>query len=403
MSPYGERSDEGRNIRTKQNPLGPQERQSRIGRAKIRRVKTGGPRTLQRRYRQRKPQRRNHQRIDIKNKRTNVKQYDFPTSNKNMCSDNKFHKKGQFNDAIANKKKVDKLVKLEKKYEILQETLKIAEERLVEKEIECASLTEKVLIANALTESNDHPKTSMSTKKREINPSKRKAKKSKSSGRNANKTSYSDENQELAKEKNGLLTTFWIFFRCGQLIFRMADCEVEGTIASPLSIPLERAMSPKGERSDEGRNIKTKQNPLGPQERQSRIGRAFTCRNCGGGDRGRVANYRPFGEVSLSLNCTVTCMVLKANDRRTSCPCHDEFRGPRSDYVRQFDVRTEKWNNAFKSQQATDQQLASPKHTTHFKWGLDLENALAIRDVEYPRCLDNPEQRVFDDILRCRP
>ncbi|GFT25082.1 uncharacterized protein TNCV_179911 [Trichonephila clavipes] len=28
-------------------------------------------------------------------------------------------------------------------------------------------------------------------------------------------------------------------------------------------------------------------------------------------------------------------MVLKANNRRTSCPCHDEFRGPRSDYVRQ--------------------------------------------------------------------
>ncbi|GFS79792.1 uncharacterized protein TNCV_749881 [Trichonephila clavipes] len=62
----------------------------------------------------------------------------------------------------------------------------------------------------------------------------------------------------------------------------------------------------------------------------------FTCRNCDGGDRGRVAIYRPFGEVSLSLNRTVTCMVLKANDRRTSCPCHDEFRGPRSDYVRQI-------------------------------------------------------------------
>ncbi|GFY22706.1 uncharacterized protein TNCV_2179671 [Trichonephila clavipes] len=62
----------------------------------------------------------------------------------------------------------------------------------------------------------------------------------------------------------------------------------------------------------------------------------FTCRNCGGGDRGRVAIYRPFEEVSLSLNRTVTCMVLKANDRRTSCPCHDEFRGPRSDYVRQI-------------------------------------------------------------------
>ncbi|GFX67583.1 hypothetical protein TNCV_3933251 [Trichonephila clavipes] len=51
----------------------------------------------------------------------------------------------------------------------------------------------------------------------------------------------------------------------------------------------------------------------------------------------------------------------------------------------------------------SDQQLASPEHLTHFQWGLDLENALAIRDVEYPRCLDNPEQRVFDDMLRCHP
>ncbi|GFT68286.1 uncharacterized protein TNCV_659051 [Trichonephila clavipes] len=33
-------------------------------------------------------------------------------------------------------------------------------------------------------------------------------------------------------------------------------------------------------------------------------------------------------------------MVLKANDRRTSCPCHDEFRGPRSDYVRQVNAAT---------------------------------------------------------------
>ncbi|GFW63578.1 uncharacterized protein TNCV_402441 [Trichonephila clavipes] len=68
--------------------------------------------------------------------------------------------------------------------------------------------------------------------------------------------------------------------------------------------------------------------------------KSFTCRNCGGGDRGRVGIYRPFGEVSLSLNRTVTCMVLKANDRRTSCPCHDEFRGPRSDYVRQVALAT---------------------------------------------------------------
>ncbi|GFY05519.1 hypothetical protein TNCV_4370301 [Trichonephila clavipes] len=45
-----------------------------------------------------------------------------------------------------------------------------------------------------------------------------------------------------------------------------------------------------------------------------------------------------------------------------------------------------------------------PQSISHiFKWGLNLENALAIRDVEYPRCLDNPEQRVFNDMLRCRP
>ncbi|GFU82724.1 hypothetical protein TNCV_265211 [Trichonephila clavipes] len=40
------------------------------------------------------------------------------------------------------------------------------------------------------------------------------------------------------------------------------------------------------------------------------------------------------------LNRTVTCMVLKANDRRTSSPCHDEFLGPWSDYVRQVALET---------------------------------------------------------------
>ncbi|GFT81034.1 uncharacterized protein TNCV_1935711 [Trichonephila clavipes] len=105
----------------------------------------------------------------------------------------------------SNLEKVNKLVKLEEKYEILQETFKITEKRLVEKEIQCKSLTEKILIVNALTESNDNPKTSMSTKEREIKPSKRKIKKLKSSGRNANKISDSDENQALAKEKNDLL------------------------------------------------------------------------------------------------------------------------------------------------------------------------------------------------------
>ncbi|GFW26960.1 hypothetical protein TNCV_1377981 [Trichonephila clavipes] len=38
-------------------------------------------------------------------------------------------------------------------------------------------------------------------------------------------------------------------------------------------------------------------------------------------------------------------MVLKANDRRTFCPCHDEFRGPRSDYVRQKNPEGPKLTN----------------------------------------------------------
>ncbi|GFY10714.1 hypothetical protein TNCV_2195351 [Trichonephila clavipes] len=87
----------------------------------------------------------------------------------------------------------------------------------------------------------------------------------KSSGRNANKTSDSDENQALAKEKNdllrqidflnsiildtklkepdkSLLTTFWIFFRCGQLTFRMTDCEVNRATRyckPPLALPFQ--------------------------------------------------------------------------------------------------------------------------------------------------------------------
>ncbi|GFT36423.1 hypothetical protein TNCV_4271821 [Trichonephila clavipes] len=127
----------------------------------------------------------------------------------------------------------------------------------------------------------------MSTKEREIYPSKRKTKKLKSSGRNAKKTSNSEENQALAKEKNdllrqidflnsiildtklkepnkSLLITFWIFFRCGQLIFRMADCEVEGAIASPRSISpadsFERKREgnvPDGKRSNERKNMRT--------------------------------------------------------------------------------------------------------------------------------------------------
>ncbi|GFU10404.1 hypothetical protein TNCV_4753421 [Trichonephila clavipes] len=45
------------------------------------------------------------------------------------------------------------------------------------------------------------------------------------------------------------LQHFGFSFRCGQLIFRMADCVVEGTIASPLASP-RGAMSPTGEKGE---------------------------------------------------------------------------------------------------------------------------------------------------------
>ncbi|GFU44287.1 hypothetical protein TNCV_3041281 [Trichonephila clavipes] len=43
----------------------------------------------------------------------------------------------------------------------------------------------------------------------------------------------------------------------------------------------------------------------------------FPCRNYGGGGRGGVAIYPPFGEFRRAKSY---CMVLKANDRRTSGP-----------------------------------------------------------------------------------
>ncbi|GFV52139.1 uncharacterized protein TNCV_5070601 [Trichonephila clavipes] len=54
---------------------------------------------------------------------------------------------------------------------------------------------------------------------------------------------------------------------------------------------------------------------------------------------GAVAIYRPFGNFT-DLNCTVTCMGLKVNDRCTSSQCHDGFRGPRSDCVKHVLLET---------------------------------------------------------------
>ncbi|GFV55145.1 hypothetical protein TNCV_2623661 [Trichonephila clavipes] len=57
----------------------------------------------------------------------------------------------------------------------------------------------------------------------------------------------------------------------------------------------------------------------------------------------RASDSRPEGLGSMPDATKHPPSTHGANDRRTSCPCHDEFRGPRSDYVRQ--VASENNNN----------------------------------------------------------
>ncbi|GFT91229.1 hypothetical protein TNCV_4044581 [Trichonephila clavipes] len=59
------------------------------------------------------------------------------------------------------------------------------------------------------------------------------------------------------------------------------------------------------------------------------------CLNRGGGDRCFRHLVPSWNFAELIRN--VTCMVLSAN---TSIPCHDKFRGARSDYVRQTTLGT---------------------------------------------------------------
>ncbi|GFT42317.1 uncharacterized protein TNCV_1786241 [Trichonephila clavipes] len=66
-------------------------------------------------------------------------------------------------------------------------------------------------------------------------------------------------------------------------------------------------------------------------------------------------------------------MVLKTNDRRTSCPCHDEFRGPRSDYVRQ--VVSENNNNVLNA-------IETPRNTTKCVLDISPERPLALSEQE---------------------
>ncbi|GFW90553.1 hypothetical protein TNCV_565911 [Trichonephila clavipes] len=85
----------------------------------------------------------------------------------------------------------------------------------------------------------------------------------------------------------------------------MADCEVEGTIASPLASPREGNV-PTEERRDEARNIRTRQNPFGPQERQTRIDRAVS---------GPIATLnKPSPITSITTEANSNPIVTKPNN-----------------------------------------------------------------------------------------
>ncbi|GFX50002.1 hypothetical protein TNCV_2374911 [Trichonephila clavipes] len=76
-------------------------------------------------------------------------------------------------------------------------------------------------------------------------------------------------------------------------------------------------------------------------------------------------------------------MVLKANDRRTSCPCHDEFRGPRSDYVRQHS-RTSAFNATIVGSNSGTRFLEGPSGgSPHFPELLQLSSPRLIEDETF--------------------
>ncbi|GFT41272.1 hypothetical protein TNCV_1613921 [Trichonephila clavipes] len=112
----------------------------------------------------------------------------------------------------------------------------------------------------------------------------------------------------------------------------MADCEVEGTIASPLSIPLERAMSPTGERSDEGTS--EPENPFGPQERQTRISKA--------GIENAITPNQATQNNDVILHLPMTSNLFSFDRAEEECPRCEELKKCSLFSSVQFSANTEK-------------------------------------------------------------
>ncbi|GFR17378.1 CAP-Gly domain-containing linker protein 2 [Trichonephila clavata] len=146
---------------------------------------------------------------ELQNSEDRCKQLEMQVQNTSNLSS----EKTELLDKLSKYEKLDlenseKLSKLEEKYQSLQETLKNTQNSLAEKEIECASLKEKILSVNTQLESNDHSKASITTLEQENILLKHRIEKLESGGseKNANKAGDSDVNQAFAEERESLIS-----------------------------------------------------------------------------------------------------------------------------------------------------------------------------------------------------
>ncbi|GFS49146.1 uncharacterized protein TNCV_2410101 [Trichonephila clavipes] len=124
------------------------------------------------------------------------------------------------------------------------------------------------------------------------------------------------------------------------------------------------------------------------------------CRNCGGGDRwcrhlSSLPGISPSKIVLFPVWCSrPTTGVLLA-------PCHDKFRGPRSDYVRQSDmeeqVKTKKSQmTPLKASETLSQEIDENKPFTCNKV---MVNPFEYIDINYQLVINDLEKKNISDTI----